>query len=107
MGMAASMGAGMLLLSGGVASVTGLPSGPISLAIVAGTWLVVGVFSALPYMFFGLGPIDAVFEATSAILPQAPVERDHQVLRRVVTEGSPSRVRTTRSRRLDAVVGRH
>ena len=38
-----------------------------ALAIVAGTWLVVGVFSALPYMFFGLSPIDAVFEAISGL----------------------------------------
>lgn len=35
MGMAASLGAGMLLLSGGLASLTGLPSGPVSLALVA------------------------------------------------------------------------
>ncbi|MEO1661028.1 MAG: BCCT family transporter [Pseudomonadota bacterium] len=35
MGMAASLGAGMLLLSGGIANVTGLPSGPLSLALVA------------------------------------------------------------------------
>lgn len=35
MGMAASLGAGMLLLSGGIADVTGLPNGPVSLALVA------------------------------------------------------------------------
>lgn len=35
MGMAASLGAGMLLLSGGIANLTGLPNGPISLALVA------------------------------------------------------------------------
>lgn len=46
MGMAASLGAGMLLLSGGIADVTGLPSGPVSLALVAsGIGLVVLVSS--------------------------------------------------------------
>ncbi|MDJ0520990.1 MAG: TrkH family potassium uptake protein [Planctomycetota bacterium] len=38
-----------------------------ALAIVAGTWLVVGVFSSIPYMFYGLGPVDAVFEAISGL----------------------------------------
>lgn len=46
MGMAASLGAGMLLLSGGIADLTGLPSGPLSLALVAvGIGLVVLVSS--------------------------------------------------------------
>ena len=46
MGMAASLGAGMLLLSGGIADVTGLSSGPVSLALVAiGIGLVVLVSS--------------------------------------------------------------
>lgn len=46
MGMAASLGAGMLLLSGGIADITGLKSGPVSLALVAvGIGLVVLVSS--------------------------------------------------------------
>ncbi|NQY41213.1 MAG: BCCT family transporter [Henriciella sp.] len=46
MGMAASLGAGMLLLSGGIADITGLASGPVSLALVAvGIGLVVLVSS--------------------------------------------------------------
>lgn len=38
-----------------------------AMAIVAGTWLVVGLFSAIPYVFAGLGPIDAVFESISGL----------------------------------------
>ncbi len=38
-----------------------------ALAIVAGTWLIVGIFGALPYMFVGLTPVDAVFESISGL----------------------------------------
>ena len=48
----------------------GFPKEPIlrraeALAIVAGTWLVVGHFGAIPYVFAGLSPVDAVFESIS------------------------------------------
>jgi trk system potassium uptake protein TrkH len=36
-----------------------------ALAIVAGTWLVVGLFGAIPYLFSGLSFVDAVFESIS------------------------------------------
>lgn len=36
-----------------------------ALAVVAGTWLVNGVFAAIPYVFHGLSPIDALFESIS------------------------------------------
>lgn len=36
-----------------------------ALAIVAGTWLVVGAFGAIPYAFSGLSPVDALFESIS------------------------------------------
>ena len=38
-----------------------------AMAIVAGTWLVVGVFSAIPYMFAGLSVVNAVFESISGL----------------------------------------
>ncbi len=38
-----------------------------AMAIVAGTWLVVGLFSAIPYVFAGLSPIDAIFESISGL----------------------------------------
>ena len=38
-----------------------------AMAIVAGTWLVVGLFSALPYVLVGLSPVDAVFESVSGL----------------------------------------
>jgi trk system potassium uptake protein TrkH len=37
------------------------------LAIVAATWLVIAQLSAIPYMWVGLGPIDALFEAMSGL----------------------------------------
>lgn len=54
MGMAASLGAGMLLLSGGVANVTGLPSGPVSLALVALTIGIVVLISSLTGLMRGI-----------------------------------------------------
>lgn len=49
-----------------------LPRNPLlqraeAMAIVAGTWLVVGTFCALPYLFFGLSPVDALFESISGL----------------------------------------
>lgn len=38
-----------------------------SLAIVSGTWLAIGVASAVPFLGEGLGPMDALFEAISGI----------------------------------------
>jgi trk system potassium uptake protein TrkH len=35
------------------------------MAIVAGTWLLVAVFGAVPYVWAGVGPIDALFESMS------------------------------------------
>jgi trk system potassium uptake protein TrkH len=37
------------------------------LAIVAATWLVIAQLSAIPYLWVGLGPIDALFEAMSGL----------------------------------------
>jgi trk system potassium uptake protein TrkH len=37
------------------------------LAIVAGTWLVTAHLAAVPYVWAGLGPIDALFEAMSGL----------------------------------------
>ncbi len=54
MGMAASLGAGMLLLSGGVAKVTGLPSGPLSLALVAISIGIVVLISSLTGLMRGI-----------------------------------------------------
>ncbi len=36
-----------------------------ALAIVAGTWLVIGHFGAIPYVFMGIPPVDAIFESIS------------------------------------------
>lgn len=36
-----------------------------ALAVVAGTWLIVGHFASLPYIFEGLAPVDALFESIS------------------------------------------
>lgn len=36
-----------------------------ALAIVAFTWLVIGVFGGIPYLFAGLDPVDAFFETMS------------------------------------------
>lgn len=38
-----------------------------ALAIVAGTWLTVATFSAIPYVIDGLRPVDAFFEAMSGL----------------------------------------
>ena len=54
MGMAASLGAGMLLLSGGVANLTGLPSGPVSLAVVALAIGLVVLISSLTGLMRGI-----------------------------------------------------
>jgi trk system potassium uptake protein TrkH len=37
------------------------------LAIVSGAWLVIAWFAAVPYLWNGLGPIDAMFEAMSGL----------------------------------------
>lgn len=37
------------------------------LAIVAGTWLLIAHLSGIPYIWVGLGPIDALFEAMSGL----------------------------------------
>ena len=37
------------------------------LAIVSGSWLVISWFAAIPYMWNGVGPIDAMFEAMSGL----------------------------------------
>jgi trk system potassium uptake protein TrkH len=37
------------------------------LAIVAGTWLLIAHLSGIPYVWAGLGPIDALFEAMSGL----------------------------------------
>ncbi len=37
------------------------------LAVVAGTWLVVALVGAIPYLWVGVGPVDAVFEAMSGL----------------------------------------
>lgn len=54
MGMAASLGAGMLLLSGGVADLTGLTSGPLSLALVAIAIAIVVLISSLTGLLQGI-----------------------------------------------------
>lgn len=54
MGMAASLGAGMLLLSGGVANLTGLQSGPIMLALVALAIGVIVLVSSLTGLMRGI-----------------------------------------------------
>lgn len=54
MGMAASLGAGMLLLSGGVSNLTGLPGGPVSLALVAAAIGVVVLISSLTGLMRGI-----------------------------------------------------
>ncbi|MEM1148884.1 MAG: BCCT family transporter [Pseudomonadota bacterium] len=54
MGMAASLGAGMLLLSGGIESVTGLASGPVSLALVACGIGIVVLISSLTGLMRGI-----------------------------------------------------
>ena len=36
-----------------------------AMGVVAGIWLVIGHFAALPYIFAGLSPVDALFESIS------------------------------------------
>lgn len=36
-------------------------------AVVSGTWLVVALFAGVPYLFHGLGPVDAFFESMSGL----------------------------------------
>ena len=36
-----------------------------AMGVVAGVWLVIGHFAALPYIFCGLAPVDALFESIS------------------------------------------
>ena len=38
-----------------------------AMAIVAGAWMVVGTFSAIPYMFAGISVVNSVFEAMSGL----------------------------------------
>jgi trk system potassium uptake protein TrkH len=38
-----------------------------ALGVVGGAWLVISIFTAIPYVMFGLTPVDAFFEATSGI----------------------------------------
>lgn len=37
------------------------------LCVVTFSWIFAGIFAAIPYLFFGISPIDAFFEATSGI----------------------------------------
>lgn len=37
------------------------------LCVVTFSWIFAGLFAAIPYLFFGISPIDALFEATSGI----------------------------------------
>jgi len=60
MGMAASLGAGMLLLSGGVADLTGIPNGPVSLALVAAAIGVVVLISSLTGLMRGIRVLSVV-----------------------------------------------
>src|SRR5687767_12680119 len=47
------------------------------LAIVSGAWLVIAWFASVPYLWNGLGPIDAMFEAMSGLTTSgATVFRD-------------------------------
>ena len=38
-----------------------------ALFIVAVSWVIFGLVSGIPYLFYGIGPVDAMFEATSGI----------------------------------------
>lgn len=38
-----------------------------ALLVVAASWVVFGILSAIPYLFYGLSPLDAMFEAVSGI----------------------------------------
>jgi trk system potassium uptake protein TrkH len=59
------------LIAGTLAS-KGLPRAPVfrrseALAVVSFTWLSVAAFAAIPYLFAGLGPVDALFESMSGL----------------------------------------
>ena len=63
-----------LLLSFVVGTLTGrgLPQSPNlhrdeALAVVAFTWLTLATFAAIPYLFEGLSPVDALFESMSGL----------------------------------------
>ena len=60
MGMAASLGAGMLLLSGGVSNLTGIPNGPVSLALVAVAIGLVVLISSLTGLMRGIRVLSVV-----------------------------------------------
>lgn len=50
------------------------------LAIVSGSWLMIAAFAAVPYVWAGLGPIDAMFESMSGLTTTgATVFRDFSV----------------------------
>jgi len=79
-GMVTTLVAGLLL--GATYQRVALLRRSEALGEVAGTWLVVGHFAATPYLFFGLSPVDAVFESISGftttgatILREISVER--------------------------------
>lgn len=38
-----------------------------ALFVVAMSWVIFGIISAIPYLFYGLGPVNALFEAVSGI----------------------------------------
>lgn len=38
-----------------------------ALFVVAFSWIIFGIISAIPYLYYGISPIDAMFEATSGI----------------------------------------
>ena len=55
------------------------------LAVVSATWLLIAGFSGIPYMWNGLGPIDATFEAMSGLTTTgATVFRDFSLYGRSV-----------------------
>lgn len=60
MGMAASLGAGMLLLSGGIADLTGLNSGPVTLALVGVAIALVVLISSLTGLLRGIRVLSVV-----------------------------------------------
>lgn len=55
------------------------------LAVVSGAWLMIAWFAAIPYMWNGLGPIDAMFESMSGLTTTgATVFRDFSLYGRSV-----------------------
>ncbi len=66
---AAALGAS---LTAGTLARRGLPRAPVfqrseALAVVAFSWLFMGLFAAIPYLFAGLSPVDALFESISGL----------------------------------------